>query len=255
MVRSHARVALLVAASVITISAGCKARVGGKCITGRAACSDDRSGLFCGADGTYLAISCSGKEGCRQDGAMVSCDQSIAASGDACTGPGLACASDTRSAFSCQGGRFVLAETCLGPGACRVALDDVVCDNDVAKAGDPCRDDGDYACTADKSAALKCTGKKMVPINTCRGPKQCIIAHPKPMKADFDCDMSIANEDDTCFFEGNEACTPDKKTMLTCKANKYSGPVACPGASGCSATGNGKAFKASCDTDVGGDAG
>src|ERR1700722_3717000 len=185
----YARVALLFAVSVVTVATGCKARVGGKCITGRATCSDDKSGLFCGADGTYQSITCGGKEGCRQVGAMVSCDQSVAASGDACTGPGLACASDSRSAFSCQAGRFVLAETCLGPGACSVALDDIVCDNDIAKAGDPCRDDGDYACTADKTAALKCTGKKMAPINTCRGPNQCAIAHPKPMKTDLDCDM------------------------------------------------------------------
>jgi hypothetical protein len=244
MVRLHGLVALSVA---LSLSAGCKPRVGGRCTAGRAYCIDDESALFCGPDGTYEAITCGGAKRCRRYSTLVTCDQSVAALGSACTRPGFACATDMKSALSCQGGLFVLVETCAGPEACRV-LGDIRCDNDVASPGDPCRADGDYACTPDHMISLRCTNREMIAINSCRGPKQCSIVHSKPWEADFECDMSIAAENDPCFFAGYEACTADKKTMLTCKGSWYSSPIACLGEKGCSVTMDGKAFRAHCDT-------
>jgi hypothetical protein len=248
MVRRYGLVALLVFASIVTLSACGKPKAGGKCQAGTMACNDAKTGLFCGSDGTFQTMTCGGTGGCQTAGAKVTCDQSVAAAGDGCTAAGFACASDMKNALSCTDGKFVLAETCKGPGACKVATGDIFCDNDIADVGDPCRDDGDYACTGDKLAALKCQGKKMVTINSCRGPKSCSIVHPKPKETDIDCDMSVAAENDPCAFPNNEACTSDKKTMLTCKGNKYSTPTPCPGPNGCTVTANAKTFKVTCDT-------
>jgi len=251
MVRRYGLVALLVAASIMTLSACGKPKAGGKCTAGTMACNDAKSGLFCGSDGTFQAMTCGGTGGCQATGGKVTCDQSVASAGDGCTAAGFACATDMKNALSCTSDKFVLAETCKGPGACKVSSGDIFCDNDIADVGDPCRDDGDYACTGDKLAALKCTGKKMATINSCRGPKSCSIVH-KGKEVDIDCDMSVAAENDPCAFPNNEACTSDKKTMLTCKGNKYTSPTACPGPNGCSVTATAKTFKVTCDTDNGG---
>jgi len=250
MVRRFGIAALLVAASIVTLSACGKPKVGGKCTAGKIECIDAKSGLFCGKDGTYAAMSCGGAQGCNAKGG--SCDQSIAAAGDGCSASGFACATDMKNALSCTDGKFVLAETCKGPNACKVATGDIFCDNDIADVGDPCRDDGDYACTGDKLAALQCKGKKMMTVNSCRGPKSCSIVHPKPKETDIDCDMSIAVENDPCVFPNNEACTSDKKTMLSCKGGKYTSPAPCPGPNGCTVTADKKSFKVTCDTAAGG---
>ena len=174
----------------------------------------------------------------------------IGSIGGACPGAGFACTPDMRSALACVGGKFVLAETCKGPGACKVAPGatggpDIFCDNDISDIGDPCRDDGDYACTGDKIAALRCVGRRMVEINTCRGPKSCSVVH-KGKEVDIDCDMSIAAENDPCAFAGNEACTVGGKGMLTCVGGRYTAPRACPGPGGCTVTATAKTFKVSC---------
>lgn len=252
MVRRFALAAVLVAACIVSLSACGKPKAGGKCTADSISCTDGKTGLFCGKDGTYATMTCGGAQGCVANGAKVTCDQSIAAAGDGCTASGFACAMDMKNALSCTDGKFVLAETCKGPGGCKVATGDIFCDNDIADIGDPCRDDGDYACTQDKLAALKCIGKKMVTVNSCRGPKSCAIVHPKPKETDIDCDMSVAVEKDPCAFPGNEACTSDKKTMLSCKGNTYTTPTPCPGPKGCSVTANAKSFKVTCDTDSGG---
>jgi hypothetical protein len=188
----------VVAASIVVLTADCKPRVGGTCTMGQAACTDERSGLFCGTGGAYRAISCRGRDGCQQSGAKVSCDQSAAAAGDACTRPGYACSADMKHALSCQAGKFVLAQTCSGPFACRVAPFDgfapggsgnVLCDNDIATAGDPCLDDGDFACEADETQALECVGKRMVALGTCDGPRRCSVVHPKTKDSELECDM------------------------------------------------------------------
>lgn len=128
----------------------------------------------------------------------MTCDQSVAAPGDACTRPGFACTADRKSAVSCQGGAFVLAETCSGRFGCRTAPYDgfapggsgnILCDNDVAREGDPCLDEGDYACTSDGSLALRCTGKKMTKFRECQL-AHCSILHPTSKDTEIECELS-----------------------------------------------------------------
>jgi hypothetical protein len=189
---------LPVALCVVALATGCKPRLGGRCTPGQASCQSERGGLFCDRDGVYRSLDCRGRDGCQQEGARVTCDQSIAATGDACTTPGFACTADKKNALSCQGGKFGTAQTCSGPFACRLAPYDgfapggsgnILCDNDVARIGDPCLDEGDYACTPDRSLALRCTGRRMVVFREC-DLTRCSVLHPTSKETDVECEAS-----------------------------------------------------------------
>jgi hypothetical protein len=178
----------------------CRPTAGGTCTLGQAACLDDGSGLFCSASGAYARLSCRGPNGCRQEGAKVSCDQSTASPGDSCARSGFACTPDKQNDLACRQGVFVLAEPCAGPFGCRVAPFDgvaaggagnVMCDADIARAGDPCLEEGDYACTADGSIALQCVSKRMSPVGACNGPKGCSVVHLRPKGTASDCDTKL----------------------------------------------------------------
>jgi len=199
MLRRSGLVLLLLAAAVATVAAGRKPRRGDTCVFGQAECLGGDSALFCGMDGAYLAVACRGRDGCERDGARVSCDQSIALDGDACTRPGFACSADLRSVLACREGQLTIAQRCEGPFGCRVApfdgfapggVGNVLCDNDVARSGDPCLDDGDRACTADRTEALVCSANRMVTLRRCDGPGGCSVVHRTPKATDVECDSS-----------------------------------------------------------------
>ncbi|APR87229.1 hypothetical protein A7982_12578 [Minicystis rosea] len=59
-----------------------------------------------------LVSLCRGSRGCQSEDGTVSCDQSIAEIGDACTGDGAACALDGINLLVCSGGRFTLKSAC-----------------------------------------------------------------------------------------------------------------------------------------------
>jgi hypothetical protein len=172
----------------------------------------------------------------------VQCDNSLANVDDACDQPNdVACAVDHKSALECQNSKFVLAETCKGARGCVVDGDKISCDNDVSDIGDPCQTEGDYACTSDKLLALKCVAKKFQALNTCRGKDACkVVELPEEKKTDFICDDSLAQENDACDTEGEEACNMDKTELFTCKANHFLKNRPCPG--GCSFDDKGERF-------------
>jgi hypothetical protein len=220
--------ALVLVAAAFAL-AGCKPKPGGQCSGSSAVCTDKSSALFC-ADGTFTPMACRGEKGCAQNGAVVECDESIASEQDACNTPdAIACTPDHKEALRCTNKRFVLDETCKGPTGCKIdSTQKINCDNDIADVNDPCHFIGDYACTTDKSLVLRCDANKMVPLNTCRGPKQCKIIQ-KPERVEFACDDSVAQEGDACDTNGEEACTMDKKGMFVCRGNKFGSQKPCPG--------------------------
>jgi hypothetical protein len=223
-----AAAALLLA---VVLAPGCKPKVGSKCSGTSAVCTDKANALFC-AEGVYTAMACRGDKGCAQNGTVVECDESIASEQDACNAPdAIACSPDHKEALRCTNGRFVLDETCKGPTGCKLdATQRISCDNDIADVNDPCHFIGDYACTTDRSLVLKCEGNKMVPLNTCRGPKQCkIVQAAKGDRVEFLCDDSVAQEGDACDTNGEEACTMDRKGLFVCKGNKFGSQKACVG--------------------------
>jgi hypothetical protein len=253
MTRRPAIAAVCILASVLTFSGCGKPSVGGKCTAGQAACSDTKSGVFCGSSGTYKAMTCGGPNGCKGEGAKVECDNDVSVSGDGCNTPNDgACTPDHRNMLLCKNEAFALVDTCKGPGACKIGGGNVVCDNDVADIADPCSNIGNYACTSDRAAALRCDANKYTPVQSCRGPKACAIVHPSPKVNDIDCDFTVAAENDPCVFPDNEACTSDRKSMLTCKGGKYTNVTPCPGPNGCTVTVTAKSAKVTCDGSGGG---
>jgi hypothetical protein len=217
----------------------CKPKVGDSCSQGDQACQDPSTGLFCGSDSKYAVMSCmaDGKgNGCSGSGATFACDNSVANLGDGCSQvEDVACAPDRKSALQCgKDNKFALGETCKGPNGCTVKGDSITCDNDTADVGDPCHFPGDYACTSDKGLVLRCDDHKMTPLNTCRGPKHCrVFELPQEKKVQFDCDDSIAQDGDFCDTPNEQACSADKKSILTCKSGKFTSATPCPGPNGC----------------------
>jgi hypothetical protein len=168
-------------------------------------------------------------------------------------GEGYACSQDGTSALACRAGRFAVFDTCKGRRACKVfpgEYGEVVCDDEMADPGDPCRNSGDRACSTNRLAALECTDGRMMAKDTCRGLGRCRALHPSPKEVEIDCQTSTAAENEPCLVEGKEVCTLDGKAMLTCIARKYASPTPCPG--GCAVPDTrDKMFDVTCDTGAG----
>jgi hypothetical protein len=227
----------------LLLLAACKAKPGDKCDANWSPrCADATSAQVC-ANNVVTALPCRGPKACTVSASTVTCDNSLAAVNDACDQPNdVACAVDHKTALECQNGKFVVAETCKGARGCVVDGDNISCDNDVADLGDPCHTEGDYACTADKLMALKCTAHKFDALNTCRGKDGCrVMELPEEKKTDFVCDDSLAQENDACDTQGEEACSMDKTELLSCKSNHFSKDHACPG--GCTFDDKGERFE------------
>jgi len=221
----------------VAVLADCKPRkAGDKCVAGQSLCSDKASALSCGSDGKFFAMSCRGPAGCVASGADVNCDDSLAQENDGCDeDQETACAVDKKSVLQCNDHKFTVSETCKGVGGCNVKDDKITCDNDVSDVGDPCHFEGDYACTTDKAFVLKCVGKKMVKLNSCRGTKACrVFELPQEKKVDFVCDDSLAQAGDPCDEEGEDACSMDRKSLYTCKSAAFALAKTCTGPKGCS---------------------
>jgi hypothetical protein len=50
---------------------------------------------------------------------------------------------------------------------------DFVCDDSVANAGDPCDEENEESCSADKKELYACKGGKFAHLKNCHGPNGC----------------------------------------------------------------------------------
>jgi hypothetical protein len=225
---SHRLIFFLFAAALVT---GCKGapKAGDACTSGQGVCVDAKSMMAC-IKGKFAPMPCQGASGCATKGTASDCDNSLASVGDACDEIGdYACSRDLKAALSCKDNRFAVEGTCKGAGACTLKKDGLYCDNDISDPGDPCHDVGDFACTADKKLALKCgPDHTMAPLNTCKGAKGC-RAHeiPEEKKLEFICDDAVADLNDPCDENGEQACTMDRKGLLRCAGNKFLPQATC----------------------------
>jgi hypothetical protein len=213
---------------------GCKAKPGDKCQGSTGKCADGTSALVCVND-VLTAVPCHGTKGCMSTSTTIECDNSLATVGDICLTQGdISCAADHKAALECDNGKFKVAGTCKGADGCQLKPGNrIACDSNVAESGDPCHTNGDYACAMDKKFVLKCDDHKFGEIATCRGPKACRVYELKEEnRVEFTCDDTMALENDPCDATGEYACSMDKKSIYTCKSNKYVLAKACPG--GCS---------------------
>ncbi len=215
---------------LLVFTAACTRKAGDSCKEGVALCTGRSNGLFC-TDGTLIAASCRGPLGCAADAGVLACDDSVAVANDGCVTNGdSACSPDHKAALECQGTNFAVVETCKGPKGCVLSGKTIVCDNDVAEAQDPCREEGDFACASNGKVLLLCKSGSFQPANTCRGPKGCTVReHPTENKVGFACDDTIAEAGDLCDEDGESACSVDRKTLLACKESHFAIVKPCRG--------------------------
>jgi len=144
--------------------------------------SDKKSMLECGRNRRWSFVqSCLGSRGCVLDQKKVTCDNSIANAGDACTEEDdYACSPDGKSALVCRNKQFSVASNCKGKNGCRVGGDKsagfkVECDDSIAAVGEPCEKDGHYACAPDEKSIVKCMNKRFVQDDRCKGRDKCAV--------------------------------------------------------------------------------
>jgi hypothetical protein len=112
-------------------------------------------------------------------------------------------------------------QSCLGERGCSLDQKKVFCDDSLANAGDPCRENKEHACSVDKSSALMCNGKTYGVSSQCRGKNGCRLAGDRQTGLKVDCDNSLAVVGDPCAKENYYACAPDEKTILKCVGGKF----------------------------------
>lgn len=206
--------------SVATVGARCAQEAGG-------ACTPDRSEFLTCTGGLYvLSARCHGANACRNVDGQVFCDQTRAAVGDPCaTGPGgdAACSMEGDAMLRCREGRFALSTACRGPNACRVQGTQVLCDQSVALAGDPCASEGGGVCTPDGRAMLLCRGGAFGEVRPCRGARGCHTEGSQIL-----CDHSIGALGEPCSPEGAWACDADGRRSLVCRGGTFQEGSRCP---------------------------
>ena len=106
-------------------------------------CQGPKRALIC-SQGVEEPIECRGPLGCVQEGVSVSCDNTLARTGDACDEEhDFACALDRKAALECQSGVFRVIDAYSGIQGCSLKGDEISCDKSVPPA---CDDIEDIAC-------------------------------------------------------------------------------------------------------------
>jgi hypothetical protein len=231
-------------AVALTVIAACRAKpaTGGQChAPDQLVCANGDLALVCvapggdevvraapGITGKWFDVPCKGAHRCAHQGTTDECDDTIAEEGDHCPpAPPVdyACTSDKKRALVCQRGQFLVWRQCRGPDACQVVDDrKVQCDTTLGEPGDPCAQDGAYACSVDRGTMLRCDGATLAAASTCRGPKGCQVQRDT---RNVDCDDAIAQEGDPCDYDNRPSCSVDKKSELVCKGKTFAFKRAC----------------------------
>jgi hypothetical protein len=222
MKRASRIVLLLSASAIAVLSASCKPKPGASCkIELREYCTDDKHALAC-HDGKWEEIACKGADGCAKKGNDFVCDQSVAEDKEICNLPDdFVCTPDKKGMLQCVKHKWTFVQACLGTRGCALEAKRVTCDNSIAQPGDACREEEDYACSADMKAALVCRSNKFVQVNLCKGPKGCRITGDKTAGYKVECDDSIAAQGDACEKEEHFSCSNDERMILKCKGKKF----------------------------------
>ena len=148
------------------------ATVGTRCHSGQGACTQEGKQLLRCVDGKMaVEAACGGPDGCKVDGAssLFRCDQSVATAGDLCSDQGKsACSPDHAAMLTCKADAFATDLLCKGPQGCHIEGTTVLCDMSLADVGDPCTQEGTYACTTDHKRALQCKGGRLSASRSCK---------------------------------------------------------------------------------------
>jgi len=216
------REVVLIAVLLVSSAVACKPKAGGSCkIETKEQCVDDKKALAC-HDAKWEEISCKGPEGCSKASGEHVCDQTLADDKDVCNlTDDYVCTGDKKGMLQCTKNHWSLVQACLGDRGCSMEKKKVTCDNSIAKEGDSCREEDDYACSIDKKSALKCQKGLFVQSSLCKGPKGCKIGGDAKTGFKVECDDSIANQGDACEKEDHFSCASDARAILKCKNKRF----------------------------------
>lgn len=133
------------------------------------ACGADRTQvLVCDARRWRVGGKCAGAKHCAETSTKIICDDTLGEPGMPCAEEGnTACAFDGASLLTCTKGVMGETSRCRGAQACVVRADVATCDRTVARAGDRCDADGEFACTEDHEAVVECHDHVMVQRSVC----------------------------------------------------------------------------------------
>jgi hypothetical protein len=143
----------------------------------------------------------------------------------------------TPKLFVCRQGKWFV-KPCRGVAGCQLVdassvKPRIICDTTVAGVGEPCGDGGELlACSLGHDALLHCKNGKWELIQKCL--KGCKIKNDQngiPLLAW--CDLTIAASGDQCPNEGEDSCTADYTTKLTCRDGKWHQTATCRVPPGC----------------------
>ena len=207
--------------------AACGKKVGSECKPGEALCMGKEAALTCQSS-KLVEVACRGPLGCGTYQGHTSCDDSIASNGDACMGESeeeYACSVDKKRAVLCQAGKFVPYLECRGKKGCALLGKQIACDTSVAAKSDPCKVQGDSACSDDQKEMLVCKDGKFAHYRFCRGRAGCYFRDEAPA-----CDETQSQEGDECGVPGYVVCSVDGKTELICQSGHFSYSRTCKSA-------------------------
>lgn len=169
------------------------------------------------------AVACGAAESSAPPPAPAGAPPAAAAPAPAATcapGPPV-CHPDGRAIVTFCGAQATLVQRCAGPRGCTTTAQGPTCDESVARAGDPCRAEGGFACSDDGGAMLQCARGRQVVASTCKGPRRCAIGERVA------CDSSTADPSDPCADEGRMACSRDGRTLFKCTRGAFVADQAC----------------------------
>jgi hypothetical protein len=246
---------LLSAAALVALFAECKPSPGDACTENAKSCTSPTSRLAC-IDNKYVAQTCKGPSGCKEEKGTTSCDATRGDIGDPCASENAAvCSTDGKEKLRCEHGKLAFVARCA-KGPCQVSdSGEGACTWPYANVGDPCtprpgappRASG--SCTEDFKSELTCKDGKLVLARACRGEAGCA-----PLTSGPWCDRSIAIPGDDCdpkMEEFSVACDKSMQNMLTCVGGKLTHTVRCGGENKCYVRTYGKDgfshYQAACD--------
>ncbi|HLK40031.1 MAG TPA: hypothetical protein VKU41_24915 [Polyangiaceae bacterium] len=216
--------AIVAAVTLLAAASACRSRpaAGEKCrVPDQLVCTATNRALVCNG-ATWSEVPCKGPRGCMRAGDADECDDTLAVDGDLCPrNPPLdyACTADRTKALVCKEGKFGLWRACRGPDACQIVGDrSLHCDTTLGAPGDPCAQQGTYACSVDGTLMLLCDGSALGPVSSCRGPEGC---HIERDSRKVDCDDAVALEGDPCDQPNRITCAIDRKAELVCDGKRY----------------------------------
>lgn len=193
-------------------------KAGASCKPGESSCTGKGASLVC-RNGRLVEVPCRGALGCGDYQGKASCDDSVAAAGDACMGESeeeYACSTDQKRAVVCRGGVFVPYLECRGKLGCSLLGKQISCDTSLAAKGDPCKAQGSSACAEDHAEMLVCRDGHFAHHRFCRGKAGCFFRDEAPT-----CDETLSKEGDECGVDGYVACSTDGTRELICQGGRF----------------------------------